>query len=117
MKRTGLLTDQYELTMVDAALRSGAADRRCAFEVFARSLPGRRRYAVVAGLGRLLDAVPAFGFETEELDFLVGRGVIDDATRRAIASVRRCERMGRAVYVYFLIATFTTSEALSPESA
>lgn len=85
---TGLLTDQYELTMVDAALRSGAANRRCVFEVFARSLPGRRRYAVVAGLGRLLEALPAFGFDPGALDFLSGRGVIDDATRSWLADYR-----------------------------
>ena len=78
MTQPALLTDQYELTMVDAALRSGAADRRCVFEVFSRSLPGRRRYGVVAGLGRLLAALPSFTFDTDELDFLTGRGVIDD---------------------------------------
>jgi nicotinate phosphoribosyltransferase len=84
----GLLTDQYELTMVDAALRSGAANRRCVFEVFARSLPGRRRYAVVAGLGRLIDALPAFGFGTEALEFLADRGVIAEATRAWLADYR-----------------------------
>ena len=45
---TGLLTDHYELTMLRAALRSGAAGRRAVFEVFARHLPSGRRYGVVA---------------------------------------------------------------------
>jgi nicotinate phosphoribosyltransferase len=85
---TALLTDQYELTMVDAALRSGAANRRCVFEVFARSLPGRRRYAVVAGIGRLLEALPAFRFDAESLDFLTAREVIDDATREWLREYR-----------------------------
>src|ERR1700754_2977699 len=49
---TALLTDHYELTMLQAALRSGAAHRRAVFEVFARHLPGGRRYGVVAGMGR-----------------------------------------------------------------
>lgn len=49
---TALLTDRYELTMIEAALRSGAADRRCVFEVFARRLPDGRRYGVVGGTGR-----------------------------------------------------------------
>ena len=56
---TALLTDQYELTMLQASLRSGAADRRAVFEVFARHLPHGRRYGVVAGTGRLLDAIDA----------------------------------------------------------
>ena len=43
--------------MLQAALRSGAAERRSVFEVFARRLPDGRRYGVVAGTGRLLDAI------------------------------------------------------------
>jgi nicotinate phosphoribosyltransferase len=54
---TALLTDRYELTMLTAALRSGAAGRRAVFEVFARALPYGRRYGVVAGTGRVLDAL------------------------------------------------------------
>jgi nicotinate phosphoribosyltransferase len=81
-----LLTDQYELTMVKAALRSGAAHRRCVFEVFARSLPGRRRYGVVAGLGRLLDLLPKFRFDEATLAYLVSADVIDDATSDWLAS-------------------------------
>ena len=48
MTSTALLTDHYELTMLQAALRSGAAQRRCVFEVFARRLPEGRRYGGVA---------------------------------------------------------------------
>jgi nicotinate phosphoribosyltransferase len=40
---TALLTDQYELTMLQAALHSGTAGRRAVFEVFARQLPHGRR--------------------------------------------------------------------------
>ena len=57
---TGLLTDRYELTMLSAALRGGTADRRCTFELFARKLPDGRRYGVVAGTGRFLEALSEF---------------------------------------------------------
>jgi nicotinate phosphoribosyltransferase len=80
MSAPSLLTDHYELTMVEAALRSGAADRRCVFEVFARSLPGRRRYGVVAGLGRLADELPDYRFDDEQLGYLTSRTGIDQAT-------------------------------------
>jgi nicotinate phosphoribosyltransferase len=83
-----LRTDHYELTMVQAALRSGAADRRCVFEVFTRSLPGRRRYGVVAGLGRLLELLPCFRFEEDAVEFLRRGDVVDDATARWLASYR-----------------------------
>jgi nicotinate phosphoribosyltransferase len=83
-----LLTDRYELTMVEASLRSGAAERRCVFEVFARSLPRRRRYAVVAGLGRLLDALPHYRFDDDALAFLTSSDVVDNATCDWLASYR-----------------------------
>ena len=65
---TALLTDRYELTMLDAALASGLAGRRAVFEVFARRLPPGRRFGVVAGQGRLarlLKGTSRFGAELE----------------------------------------------------
>lgn len=64
---TGLLTDQYELTMVQASLADGTADRTCTFEVFARRLPGGRRYGVVAGIARAIEAVQEFRFDDASL--------------------------------------------------
>jgi nicotinate phosphoribosyltransferase len=83
-----LLTDHYELTMVQAARASGAADRRCVFEVFARSLPGRRRYGVLAGIGRLLDLLPKMTYDDAALEFLASSGVIDPATCEWLAGFR-----------------------------
>src|SRR5215218_8990021 len=72
-----LLTDRYELTMVAAALADGTAGRDCVFETFARRLPHGRRYAVVAGTGRLLEALPRFRFGDEELAALREQGLTD----------------------------------------
>ncbi|MFF9644484.1 nicotinate phosphoribosyltransferase [Kitasatospora aureofaciens] len=85
---TALLTDRYELTMLQAALRSGAAHRRSVFEVFTRRLPSGRRYGVMAGTGRVLDAVENFRFETPQLDWLSDQGVVDDDTLRFLADYR-----------------------------
>jgi nicotinate phosphoribosyltransferase len=85
---SALLTDQYELTMVDAALKDGTADRRCVFEVFARRLPDGRRYGVAAGLGRFLTALTDFRFGDEEVGFLRDRGVIDAGTASWLADYR-----------------------------
>jgi len=85
---TALLTDHYELTMVQAALHSGAADRRAVFEVFARHLPHGRRYGVVAGTGRLLDTIERFRFGPADLDFLHDAGIVDEATLRYLAAYR-----------------------------
>jgi nicotinate phosphoribosyltransferase len=75
-----LLTDHYELTMLQGALRSGAAHRRSVFEVFTRRLPEGRRYGVTAGTGRVLEAVEAFRFAPEQLAFLERAGVVDRPT-------------------------------------
>ena len=85
---TALLTDQYELTMLEAALRSGAAGRRAIFEVFARHLPHGRRYGVVAGTGRLLDAIERFRFSPADLEFLGGAGIVDEPTLAFLQSYR-----------------------------
>jgi nicotinate phosphoribosyltransferase len=67
-----LLTDKYELTMLAAALRDGTAQRPCTFEVFARRLPAGRRYGVVAGTARFVDALHAFRFDDAEVSMLAG---------------------------------------------
>jgi nicotinate phosphoribosyltransferase len=85
---TALLTDHYELTMVEAALRSGGASRRCVFEVFARRLPEGRRYGVVAGAGRLLEAIAAFRFGEVELEQLRRTRVVDGPTLEFLAGYR-----------------------------
>ena len=85
---TALLTDHYELTMLQASLRSGAAHRRCVFEAFARRLPDGRRYGVLAGTGRFLDALGQFRFGEPEVEALRRTGVVDDATCDWLAGYR-----------------------------
>lgn len=76
MTSTALLTDRYELTMLDAALLSGRHERECVFEVFARRLPEGRRYGVVAGTGRLIELLQDFRFGDAELGWLREAGVV-----------------------------------------
>ncbi|MGN0063407.1 MAG: nicotinate phosphoribosyltransferase [Nocardioides sp.] len=83
---TALLTDHYELTMVQAARQSGTADRRSVFELFPRRLPEGRRYGVVAGVGRALDAIEAFRFDDAALATL--RDVVDADTLDWLAGYR-----------------------------
>ncbi|GHJ36540.1 nicotinate phosphoribosyltransferase [Streptomyces sp. TS71-3] len=85
---TALFTDHYELTMLQAALAAGSAQRRSVFEVFTRRLPEGRRYGVVAGTGRVLDAVENFRFDEAVLRFLRERGVVDAATLDWLAGYR-----------------------------
>jgi nicotinate phosphoribosyltransferase len=83
-----LFTDRYELTMVAAALADGTADRDCVFEVFARRLPHGRRYGVLAGTGRLLEALPHFRFGDGELASLREQGLTDQRLLDWLADFR-----------------------------
>jgi len=95
-RSSALLTDHYELTMLQGALRSGTAHRRCVFEVFSRRLPEGRRYGVVAGTGRLLEELTRFRFGEAEIAELAAKGVVDAATLDWLAG----HRFGGSVWGY-----------------
>jgi nicotinate phosphoribosyltransferase len=83
--RTSLYTDHYELTMLQAALHSGAAHRKSVFEAFARRLPDGRRYGIVGGTGRLLEGIADFRFGGPEIDFLRRTKVVNEETLEYLA--------------------------------
>lgn len=85
---SALLTDRYELTMVQAALSSGKANRPCVFEVFARQLPAGRRFGVVAGTARVLKAIQEFRFSDSDLAFLESQKVVDARTLSWLSSYK-----------------------------
>ncbi|MCT2339593.1 nicotinate phosphoribosyltransferase [Corynebacterium sp. p3-SID1056] len=82
---TAFLTDMYELTMLDAALQDGTAHRQCAFEVFTRRLPSERRYGVVAGTARVLDAISKFRFTEEQIE---AADFLSEEAKRYLANYR-----------------------------
>ncbi len=88
MISTALYTDHYELTMLDAALAAGVADRPVVFEVFTRSLPPGRRYGVFAGSGRVLEALDQFLFGPDELEWLASRRFLTDRAIEWLAGYR-----------------------------
>ena len=74
--------------MVRAAIHSGVHNRRSVFEMFARHLPEGRRYGIVAGAGRLLDALDEFRFSEADIDFLQRAGIADEALTQWLANYR-----------------------------
>jgi nicotinate phosphoribosyltransferase len=72
--------------MVQAARQAGTADRRAVFELFPRRLPEGRRYGVVAGVGRALDAIEAFRFDPAAIASL--EDVVDPDMLEWLASYR-----------------------------
>ena len=74
--------------MLDAALKDGTAHRRCTFEVFGRRLPATRRFGVVAGTGRILEALERFEFDDEQIEWLSSRGIISEEAASFLATWR-----------------------------
>ncbi|WP_295119043.1 nicotinate phosphoribosyltransferase [uncultured Leifsonia sp.] len=85
---SALLTDRYELTMLDAALLRGTHDRECVFEAFTRHLPAGRRYGILAGTGRLLELIEQFRFGDAELEYLRDNRVVRQETLDWLADYR-----------------------------
>ncbi|WP_274542938.1 nicotinate phosphoribosyltransferase [Rothia uropygialis] len=83
-----LLTDHYELTMLQAAIRAGMHERRCVFETFTRRLPAGRRYGILAGTGRFLEALEKFTFDDQQLAFLEEQRVVDGPTLDYLSDFR-----------------------------
>jgi nicotinate phosphoribosyltransferase len=115
------LTDHYELTMLQAALASGTAHRRSVFELFGRRLPEGRRYGVVAGVGRALDAIEEFRFDDDVLAVL--EEVVDGPTRDYLSTYRFTGDMwgyaeGEAYFAHspLLIVEATFAEAVVLET-
>lgn len=85
---TALLTDMYELTMLDAALADGTAHRPAVFEAFTRRLPTGRRFGLFVGTGRLRDLLADFRFDADDIAYARDRGIIGEDTARYLADFR-----------------------------
>lgn len=66
----GLMTDKYELTMLEAFIKAGIHERKAIFELFGRKLPEGRKYGVVAGTQRAIEAILQYRFSEGDLDYL-----------------------------------------------
>ena len=73
--RSALLTDYYQLTMLqayEAANMHGSAS----FELFFRKLPRARSFVMTAGLEPALEWLEQVRFQPSELDWLAARGYL-----------------------------------------
>jgi len=73
ISRSALLTDLYQLTMLQAYRQHGLEDI-AVFEFFIRKLPEQRGFLMAAGLEQVLQYLEELHFTTEELQWLEGTG-------------------------------------------
>jgi len=72
---SALLTDLYQLTMVQAYLKQGMGDE-AVFEFFVRRLPVQRGFLMAAGLEQVLDFLEQLHVSPAELEWLKQTGLI-----------------------------------------
>jgi len=71
-----LLTDLYELTMLQAYRACGMNDT-AVFELFVRALPPERNFLLAAGLEQVVEYLLALRFPADDLDWLASTGRFD----------------------------------------
>lgn len=74
-----MLCDFYELTMSNGYFRNGMRDRICYFDVFYRNVPDGGGFAIAAGLEQVVEYIRDLHFSDEDIAYLRGRGIFDEA--------------------------------------
>jgi nicotinate phosphoribosyltransferase len=84
---SALLTDFYELTMLQAYFSRGM-DETAVFEFFVRRLPDSRNFLVAAGLAQVIDYLTRLRFDADELAWLRASGKFDPAFIESLQEFR-----------------------------
>lgn len=72
-----LLTDLYELTMMQGYFKSGM-NRRVIFDVFYRTNPSNGGYAIACGLEQVIEYIKNLRFSYEDIEYLRGLEIFDE---------------------------------------
>lgn len=73
-----LMTDLYELTMMQGYFRNKDRNETVIFDAFYRSNPMDSGYAVCAGLEQVIEYINDLHFSEEDLTYLRGLGIFDE---------------------------------------
>jgi len=65
-----MLTDLYQLTMMQGYLTNGCRDKEAVFDVFFRNLPFKGGYVLAAGLEQVVEYIENLTFKEEDLAYL-----------------------------------------------
>ena len=79
MRNLTMMTDLYELTMMNGYLRFGMENNRACFDIFYRKQGDMTAYAVAAGLEQAIDYVKNLHFSAEDIAYLRSLNIFDEA--------------------------------------
>ena len=83
-----MMTDLYELTMMNGYLRFGMENNRACFDIFYRKQGDMTAYAVAAGLEQAIDYVRNLHFSNEDIAYLRSLNIFDEAFLARLATLR-----------------------------
>ncbi len=72
-----LLTDYYQLTMMNGYFRTGIAEQKATFDLFFRP-KGQINYAVAAGLQQAVEYIENLHFDDDDIQYLRDKGIFDE---------------------------------------
>ena len=73
-----LLTDLYELTMMQGYFREKDANETVIFDAFYRTNPDGNAFSICAGLEQVIDYVKNLHFDDADIEYLRGLGIFDE---------------------------------------
>ncbi|MCD8369534.1 MAG: nicotinate phosphoribosyltransferase [Clostridiales bacterium] len=77
-RNLSLLTDLYELTMMQGYFKEKDANETVIFDAFFRNNPQGGGYAICAGLDQLIDYIKNLRFDESDIDYLRTVGMFDE---------------------------------------
>ena len=78
MRNLTLLTDFYELTMMQGYFKSGKAQERVIFDMFYRQNPCGNGYSICCGLEQVVEYIRNLNFNEEDIDYLRSLKIFDE---------------------------------------
>ena len=73
-----LLTDLYELTMMQGYFKEKDANETVVFDMFYRTNPHGNGFTICAGLEQLIDYIKNLRFSPDDIAYLRGLGIFDE---------------------------------------
>lgn len=65
-----MLVDFYEITMANGFFENGIADKTACFDMFFRSVPDKGGFAIMAGVGQMIEYLKNIHFDDDDIEFL-----------------------------------------------
>lgn len=88
MRDVALLTDLYQLTMMQGYLRNRCEDKEAVFDLYFRKIPNEGGYAIAAGLEQVIEYIENLRFSSEDIDYLKSLNLFDEEFLAELKSFR-----------------------------